>query len=171
MKHTIPDDIKIIKYSKKYTKDLEECAEGLQKYLASVDTFDLLYCPKNYGRKYVSQVLLKSVQGSKGVVFLAQSDSKIVGFVTGIFDKLPAEETLGYKKKLKAARVVDLYVDENCRGIGVGKLLLQTVERYFIAKKCDQIKIEVYAPNKDAYKFYQGSGYQTDSIDLVKKLK
>jgi len=161
--------IKIIKYSPKYKKTLEQFMEGLQGYLVSVDTFKILKVTENYGKKYVIN-LFKIVKKQHGIILLAQSDNKIIGCVVGVLSKIPLGESLGHKKRLKNGRVLELYVEPEFRGQHIGALLIEAMEKHFKTKKCALIRIEVYAPNTRAHEFYKQQGYQNESIDLVKQL-
>ena len=161
--------VKIIKYSSKYRKDFCLLMEQLQDYLVSIDSLGNLIRPQNYGEKYVN-ILLNQLKSDKGVILLAFDNDKVVGCIVGIIEKLPIYEILGHKIKHKSARVIELCVDSEFRGKNIGSLLMNELEKYFISKKCDQIRVEAYAPNKSAHNFYRKCGYLDESIDLVKKI-
>lgn len=161
--------LQIIKYNPVHKTILASFMDGLQDYLVSVDYFGTLTRPRGYGIKYVNN-LLKEIKAGKGIILFAAEDDCMVGVIAGIIDVLPVGETVGHKKKYKSARVLELYVDPNFRGKKIGFFLMDEIEKYFLKKKCDQIKVEVYIPNKNAHAFYQKQGYQNESIDLIKRL-
>lgn len=159
----------IFKYTHKHKQTLIKFMEGLQDYLVSVDSLKRLSRPKGYGKKYVNN-LIKIVKNNNGVIFLAKQKGQAIGCIAGIVDNIPLGEALGHKTKHKSARVLELYVSPAFRGKKIGAFLMKKIEEYFLAKQCEQIKVEVYAPNKIAHKFYQKQGYKDESIDLVKNL-
>lgn len=161
--------IKIIKYTEKNKNDLTKLMEGLQDYLVSIDSFKKLSRPKNWGKEFI-KFLLKEIKEGKGIIFLAEFDKKIVGCSAGIIDTLDKGEILGNKKKLKTGRILELFVDENYRGKKIGQKLMTEITKYFKTKKCEQVRLEVYAPNTNARNFYVRQGFFDESIDMVKKI-
>lgn len=159
----------IIKYSKKYEPELVKLIDDFQDYLISIDTFDRLSRSSGYGEKYTNE-LLSRIKSDKGVIFLALSDDQVAGVIVGVMYKILSTEMIGHKKKYKRARVLELFVKSEFRSGGVGSRLMSEMEKYFKEKKCDQINIEVFAPNTKAHEFYRKLGYQNESIDLVKDL-
>lgn len=104
------------------------------------------------------------------MIFVAEKNGRIIGFIAGIIQKQTPEELLD-SLPARAGRVIELYVSAECRGGGTGKTLTQNIENYFIRQKCDLINIEVFAPNHHAHAFYQRLGYANRNIDLIKELK
>ena len=161
--------LKIIKYTAQNHQNLTQFMEGLQDYLVSIDTFEKLKRDKNYGKKYV-KYLLKIIKEDKGIILLAEFDNKIIGCVAGIIETLDKGEILGNKKKLKTARILELYVEPEYRGKHIAVKLMTEITKYFKAKKCEQLRLEVYAPNNNAHNFYLSQGFKNESIDLMKKI-
>ncbi|MFA7244770.1 MAG: GNAT family N-acetyltransferase [Candidatus Magasanikbacteria bacterium] len=161
--------LKILKFQDKNKKDLIKLMAGLQDYLVSIDTFEKLKRDKNYGKKYV-KYLLKIIKEDKGIILLAEFDNKIIGCVAGIIETLDKGEVLGNKKKLKTARILELYVESEYRGKHIAVKLMTEITKHFKTKKCEQLRLEVYAPNSNAHNFYLSQGFKNESIDLMKKI-
>ena len=60
---------------------------------------------------------------------------------------------------------------DSYRGLRLGKKLMRQMENYFKKNKCDAIRVEVFAPNKNAHNFYERLDYLDRVIDMVKLLK
>ena len=57
--------------------------------------------------------------------------------------------------------IVDLAVDPNCRGFGLGKVLLRnTVIKYFEDKACENISLAVTSNNDVAKILYLKNGFE-----------
>ncbi len=58
------------------------------------------------------------------------------------------------------AEIAALVVDENQRGKGVGKSLLQAAEKWAVEKKVDLIRLRSNLKRTDAHRFYSREGYE-----------
>lgn len=128
-----------------------------QGYLAEIDDLKLLRCNPGYGEAYTED-LLKKVTERGGKIFVAEEGEKIVGFVAGVFDEQSDLDKLGHKV-MKYGDILDLFVEEEFRGTGIGKELMNKMEDYFRSQKCDVVVIEVFGPNNKAHQFYEQLGY------------
>lgn len=99
-----------------------------------------------------------------GEVFIAEDERHsyvghlIVGQTTGTISEL----TFGY--------VYDVFVEEEFRGKGVGKLLLEKAEDYCRRKGHSRIALSVSATNDSAIKLYSRIGYKTERIAMAKEI-
>ena len=156
-------------YKESNFDDLKLCLEKLQDFVVELDPLKRLRRPSTFGKKY-TQNLVKKISKQNGEIILAKDKKKIVGFVVGVIEKQPKSDLLECIPT-KSGRVSELFVSDKYRGCGIGKQLMQRMEKYFKSKKCDVIRIEVFAPNIDAHKFYQQMGYDDRAIHLIKKIK
>ncbi len=138
-------------------------------YLSNIDDLGRLVCNPGYGEAYTTD-LLEKLKEQDGQIYVAENDGKMVGFIAGVVEKESEIEKLSHIP-LKQGRVLDLFVEEEYRGSGVGKQLMARVEEYFRDKKCDTALIEVFGPNKKAKNFYEQLGYADRDYDLQKSLK
>lgn len=160
--------IQIREYTEKDQADLIRCMEGLQDYLIDIDPLSRIIRPPEYGESYTTS-LLDKVKENEGIIYVAESDIRIVGCVVGILEKLSLSDSIGVIPS-KSARVIELYVDSKCRGQGIGLSLMNKMESYFKAHDCDVVRIEVFAPNVGAHNFYKSNGYVDRDITLFKKI-
>jgi len=63
-----------------------------------------------------------------------------------------------------------LIVSKDHRSGGAGTALLQAMEDYFRKHECEYICVDVFAPNKSAYTFYENNSYSPRNIELYKRL-
>ncbi|MFZ2189208.1 MAG: GNAT family N-acetyltransferase [Candidatus Magasanikiibacteriota bacterium] len=161
-------NLTIEKYTIKNRISLMKLIDEFQDYLISIDDFKRLVKKSGFCTKYFANII-KISKLNNGVIYLAKDNNGLaIGYVVGIIKKENVVESLLHKNQEKIGRVIDLFVSENYRGQKVGYKLLNYIEKYFKTKKCDLIRIEVYAPNKKAHEFYKKCGYLNESIDVVK---
>ena len=87
----------------------------------------------------------------------------------GVVRKYDEYDYLDYKCP-KCGVVTELVVSKNIRGKGIGKELMQVMEKYFKSIECEYISIEVFAYNKNAIRFYESEGYHTRCLMDIKKI-
>ncbi len=161
--------IKIRQYEAKDYLLLLKFTEQLTDYIASVDYLKRQRRLSAYGKVYAN-CLLKKIKKNNGVIYFAEENGIPIGFVAGIMQKQTKKELLEVIPT-KCGRILDLYLDPQNRSKGVGKKLMITIESYFKKKKCNIIKVEVFAPNIKAHNFYKHLGYENRSFDLIKVIE
>ncbi len=70
----------------------------------------------------------------------------------------------------KSGRILELFVEPSSRSRGVGAVLMREIEEYFMSLGCDTVKVEVFAPNAGALRFYRRLGYADWIVDLFKEI-
>ncbi len=156
-------------YRKTNFKDLERCMEKLQDFLVKIDPLKRLRRLPEYGEDYTKN-LIKKVFKQEGIIILMYDKEEAVGCIAGIIEKQSKDDLLECVPT-KSGRVLELFVLDSYRGLGLGKRLMQKMEDYFEKNKCDIVRIEVFVPNKKTRKFYQNLGYYDRVVDMLKKLK
>jgi len=159
-------DVVIKEYQPADKPRLIELMEILQDYLAGIDPLHRHHRLPEYGELY-TKGLLQRVSKSDGVIYLAKQGEEALGCITGNIEEFNAEQRTG-TSGVRNGRVLELVVKEDCRGKGIGKMLMQKMEEYFRSKSCDIIRIEVFVPNDDAHKFYDRLHYHDRVVDMVK---
>lgn len=149
---------------------LEASIRELQEYLAAMDAEHVTRSGKDFDASAYAQILLDKVRTQEGVIFLAESDGKIVGMISGTIP--PAEDPIDDVEMypIRSGYIHDLMVTESMRGSGVGKLLMERMEQYFTEKKCDFARVGCFAPNTNTHAFYNRCGFEDRLIMLLKKL-
>ena len=158
----------IRKYRSSDKPSIIKLMEEFGDYLVAVDTMKRQRRAPEFG-EYFTQKMIENDKKNDGIVYVAEQEGRIVGFIAGIMPK-PSKEDLLECIPGKGGRIIELFVSEQYRNQKVGTVLMEKMEVYFRKAGCDVIKVEVFAPNIHAYQFYQRLGYQDRSFDLIKKL-
>lgn len=113
------------------------------------------------------QIVRELILDEKVEVFKAVKDDKICGF---LFLFVPVKPRGGYIHPLTGC-VLNLGVDEACRGDGIGTKLMRAAERFLYNKGIYAIDLSVFKFNEKAHRFYEKLGYQELEINMHKVLK
>ena len=160
--------IKIIDYDEKYLEDVRDLLVELEEYIISIDEDDLDCIHEEY-REKMALVDLHDVSENDGKCYLALKDEKVVGLIMGVIPKYGEYDYLDYKCP-RRGEITELVVTNKCRSVGVGQLLMNTMETYFIENGCEYVIVDVFAYNKNAINFYEKKGYHSRMETKIKKL-
>ena len=95
-------------------------------------------------------------------IWVAQSRGKVVGLLAfHVAPLLHAPGNLG--------RITALVVDENFRDKGIGKLLVETAEKWAWDRECTRIELTSGDQRSRAHQFYQNLGYAMESKRFIKR--
>lgn len=161
-------NVELIEYSDKNHKDLIKCIDGLQKHVIEIDPLHRETASSGYAETYTEN-LLKAVREKEGKIFFAEVDEKIAGVIAGTIQ----QEAYGGTMEVipaKSAWVRELYVDQAYRGNGIGTLLMNKLEEYFINQGCTLVLLNIFAPNVDSHDFYKAKGYVDRGITMLKEI-
>ncbi|HEV8410020.1 MAG TPA: GNAT family N-acetyltransferase [Gemmatimonadaceae bacterium] len=67
-------------------------------------------------------------------------------------------------------RMTAVVVDEPARGRGIGRLLIEAAERYFVEHGCAMVEVTSNKKRLDAHRFYEQLGYTGTSFRFAKEL-
>ena len=162
-------DIKIRQYQPQDYKIVVEWMNKLQDYLVAIDPLHRMRRADSYGESYTGRLLTK-VKNNQGIIYLAEADKAVIGLVAGEIITQTKEDLLESVPS-KNGRILELIVEDNFRGQGVGSSLMKEIEKYMISQKCEAVFIEVFGPNHLAHNFYKKFGYQDRSTNILKVLK
>jgi len=146
-----------------------ECMDRFGDYLVTVDPMKRQRRMPGFG-EWFTRKMLDEVGKNNGVIYVAESNGQIVGFIGGVILRQTEEELLECVPT-KAGRVIELFVDEEFRGKNIGTRLMDEMEEHFRQNGCDLSRVEVFEPNIRAHDFYRKLGYRDRSIDMVKILQ
>ncbi len=152
--------------------DRERLIELIEQFwddLIAMDPYGRMIHEQDYGEVYTHE-LLKRFHTSEGRLIWACSDAKPVGFVVTEIEIQSAQNQVEVGTS-RAGRVLELYVLPEHRDHGIGKALMREAELSLRSSGCDTIKIEVFAPNEGARRFYKSLGYSEWIVDIFKRLK
>jgi len=159
--------IDIVEYKDK-KKILVKFMENLQDYLIKIDPEKRLRRPASYGDIYVEE-LLRKVLKDDGKIYLAEKEGVPVGMIAGIIE-IPNEIEEIDHFPFKTGNIIELIVDENCRGEKIGLYLMKKMEEYFLSKNCDTLWVDVFTSNQSAHEFYKKYGFRDRSVGMIKTL-
>ena len=94
-------------------------------------------------------------------VIVATTNEKIVAYLAGTINEKGSYEEIQY------GEINNMLVLEECRGLGIGKLLIDDFKRYCKNKGINNIKVEASAKNKNAISFYKKNGFEDFNITLT----
>lgn len=119
---------------------------------------------ENYLKEHFSYEQLEdevSNQGSK--FFIVRDNEQVVAYMKINFDNAQTEE--GYSNTLEIQRI---YVLEQYKGKGIGKLLMQKAIKIAKESNLDYIWLGVWEHNFPAIKFYEKHGFKKFSTHIFK---
>ncbi len=104
-----------------------------------------------------------SLEDSSFYGIVAIENNKVVGvLISRIINRLA--------KKKNILFIDDLIVNEKCRNIGIGKLLIQTATAYAISKDCGALELTSMIQNINAHRFYENNGFEKRQYKFKKSL-
>lgn len=160
--------MKIIEYEDKYLEDVRDLLTELEKYIISIDKDELDQIHPKYHEK-MALVDLENINENSGKCFLAIENNKAVGLIMGTIPPYDEYDYLDYKCP-KRGVITELIVTSKTRSKGIGKALIDNMEKYFKSKECEYVLVDVFAYNENAISFYQKKGYHTRMHTDIKKL-
>lgn len=138
----------------------------LQQYLVGLDPNGTMLCPPDCGVPYAEELIQKVQQGD-GRIAIAFIDDEPVGVVVGVI-----KHKSGPTSKITTeGEVLELFVVEEHRGLGIGSQLMQWIEEFFRLSGCEVVSVAVFAPNVEARDLYKRLGYSNRVISLRKALE
>ncbi len=114
-------------------------------------------------RKYLKKAILKNGP----YILLAEVDNEPVGFVTYEKSHVDYFDT----KIVEYGDIIELYVRPEYRKQGIGKQLMEEVERFFRDKGIEYLSLGCSTFNKDALDFYENFGFVNRQSLLYKSLQ
>jgi ribosomal protein S18 acetylase RimI-like enzyme len=164
--------VRIRRYSNHDRAVIERMFENFQDYLASVDDIRRLVRKNalrrlDYGRAYLNKTL-KDISENNGVFYVAENSRGIVGFVAARMVKQDKIDAIEIGRKESIGEITELYVTQSQRGKGTAQKLMSIAEKYLNDKGCTHMKLNVFAPNMRARRFYQKLGYTERMLELGK---
>lgn len=161
-------NIQIKEYQESFRGQVSDLFDEFQDYLVALDPLNRLRRVDGYGEKSLAKTL-REVADKNGCFYVAIADNSVIGFGAGVIERLDDQDLMGVVPSTPG-RILELYVSENFRDNGVGSKLISAIEKYLKDKKCDVIKVEVFAPNSIGRRFYQKKDFEQRDIDCIKKL-
>ncbi len=105
----------------------------------------------------------KVLNSTTNFVYVSEEEGKLVGVAT--FSVRPV---IRYPKPI--AELDEMYVDPDSRRHGVGKVLMQEVEKKAKELGCHRVYIESQYKHEQGHKFYESLGYKNYGYHFFKNL-
>lgn len=137
-------------------------------FFVGIDKLKFIIRAANYAETFLSEMLENT--SVDGVVYVAEDNNRVVGFIGGNIKDLTSENTVE-NVPMKKGRILELFVTKDYRSKGVGRILMEKLEEYFKKNGCHTVNVEVFAQNINAYNFYSSFGYENRNLDMMKVLK
>lgn len=107
-------------------------------------------------RKYTDDDLLSMISDETTPIFVAVDENdEVMGYA---MCQVKIQIGSSILKDNKTLYIDDICVDEQLRGRHIGQNLFEHVKVYAQKIKCNNITLNVWADNQNAYKFYQKLG-------------
>lgn len=159
---------KKITFRKANLNDLEaicSCGKALLQYEHKFDaTIDIHWLEEKEGAEF----LRERITDKNGIVLLAESDDKIIGYLAGglvepePFRNLPANSVI---------ELEEIFVDQNFRGHDIGGKLLSNFMDWAKMRGASRMKVVVSASNHGAIGFYKRMSFKEYDLILERELK
>ena len=126
---------------------IEECIEKSCGDLIHIDSYF-----ENDG--YVKN----AIDDLNSIVLVASRGEMIVGWALAFIQSQP--ENAPFYRKFKRVYIDSLDVVREERGCGIGRNIIEEIERWAKANGQNEIVLDVYAGNDNAKRLYDGIGYK-----------
>ena len=110
------------------------------------------------GKQYFEDLIINNY------VIVAIKDDKIVGYLAGSINEKGSYEEIQY------GEINNMLVDNNFRGLGIGKLLIDKFKQYCKDNNINNLKVVASAKNIKAIEFYKNNGFNDFDITLTTEI-
>ena len=122
-------------------------------------------------KKYTDEELGRIIGDDKTPIFVATEEGapkgEILGYAFCVFQQHIDNNIL---TDVKSLYIDDLCVDEEKRGLHIGKNLYEYVLKFAKKQECYNVTLNVWACNESAMKFYESCGLLPQKIGMEKIL-
>lgn len=157
-----------IKIRKPNTNDLPKLITLWQQQYEYHHDLDSQYYVSNSQEldKKFKSYLTKAIEENDPYILVAEDDDEMVGFIT--YEKADADyfDT----NFVVHGDVLELFVKESYRKKGVGKLLMDEVEKFFKDQGINTLSLQCSTFNKNALSFYEHLGLINRQTLLYKEI-
>ena len=160
--------MEITEYNPSHFDLIVKLMNEFSKYLEASDKTKITTF-QDGGAFHFTNKMVTFANEKNGKVFVAIEGGKVVGFVGGHIANLSEDEKFEVSYK-KPGEIRELFVTSKYRKKGIGKLLLNELEKHFKNIGCDVIKLSVLSVNIKARTFYESSGFKDTNVIMAKLL-
>ena len=118
---------------------------------------------RNHAQKYGASQVLAMLDSPKTPIFVAVEAENVMGYGFCMMKEYSHDPVIADHTELY---IDDLCVDENCRGMGIGKKIYEDILRYAKMRKVHSVTLNVWCCNENAMKFYEKLGLKPQKIGM-----
>ena len=118
-------------------------------------------------KKYTDDELKQILSDDSRPVFVAEKDGNVLGYIFCVYQQHIGNNSL---TDIKTLYIDDLCVDENARGMNIGRSLYNYAVDYARENGFYNVTLNVWADNVNAVKFYEKLGLKIQKIGMEKIL-
>ena len=119
-------------------------------------------------KKYTDEELANIIEDETKPIFVAVDENdEVLGYAFCVFQQHINNNIL---TDIKTLYIDDLCVDEDKRGMHIGKALYDYVVEFAKTEKCYNITLNVWSCNESAMKFYESCGLAPQKVGMEKIL-
>lgn len=123
---------------------------------------------KSGAKKYTDEELVKIIEDDKTPIFVGvNEENEVLGYAFCIFQQHLNNNIL---TDVKTLYIDDLCVDEEKRGMHIGKQLYEYVLSFAKEQGCYNVTLNVWSCNESAMKFYEKCGLMPQKVGMEKIL-
>lgn len=111
------------------------------------------------GEKYFKNLI------EDAYVIVAILNDKIVGYLAGSINEKGAYEEIQY------GEVNNMFINSECRGYGIGKLLINDFKKYCVSNNIKDLIVTASAKNINAIEFYKKNGFKDFNITMTMNIE
>lgn len=112
------------------------------------------------GKKYFEDRL----HNENSIIFVAEEGKRVVGYIIAFVNNYT------YRRVNPICEIENMLVEEEFRGHGVGKALIEAVKHEVKKKSVKRLRVGAIAQNEKAINFYRAQGFKDTNIYLEENL-
>ena len=154
--------IEIIRAEEKYISQIAKLWRGLMMYHAEFDPYcELLDNAEEHYIKFTTDEL----KDENTLLLLAVYSGEAVGYMYGKIQDYPP-----VIKQFKQFYIEDMFIREDYRGHGIGKILLEKTSEWVRSKDIDRLQLDVHLKNPRGFNFWKECGFQEECYLMYKDI-
>jgi len=110
----------------------------------------------------IGESLAADLANANALVLTGDIDEAVIGYAVAVIEKLPDGSEL--------ARLTDVYVEPEARGVGVGEMLLDAVVAWATERGCVGIDSLALPGNRETKNFFESFGLVARAIVVHRRL-
>ncbi len=123
---------------------------------AFIKTYNLKWTYSKIGQNYFKQ----RITGKNGVVFVAEENKKIIGYICGYV------ASWYFRIRPKMAELDNMFVDSKFRRLGIGSQLITAFVNTVKEMGASRVKVEAVFDNALSRNFYQKNNFHNHTVIL-----